>query len=555
MKVSKTLIMTIITAMMAITSTTAFAQKQKFSKAAETKATIAAIDTIVRKYLVTHKNVVNAFVEDLWEKDKKNPELAVGIAKAYYHYYKLPNNPYWNYYTLDTLNAYRYIKRAIEADPKYMPAYIRGGEMQIVDNEPERNDTAKALQWYNRGIKANPTSPDCYIEYAKTLLEHKDTIGALNKLKEINSVVPSYPANLAMARVCKEVFENWTKNDIPFDGGSARWFDFQRKLYAQTDIQQLDSVDYFDYAFSLFTNAEYDKAYEIAKNGMALYPNNINILKVALYSSSQGKKYDEAIALANKLFSISDTIRFHSLDYTNAATAYQNKHNLKKAAEMYHKAYDIWDENLRNNVPGTKFGEGNRYMSTIVNMYADDGLYEDAIAENKLWIEMAKKSNRVSVTQYNSLAKLYQDFALESFGEEKTKLFQAADSAFEQVAIVSEENYMYAYYQRWKLAASELDSVMGNNNAYKFAISIEQKYDGLDEVDKMDAGNMAIYQQMCDYLRSYFIQTGEQGGNYCASAIEKCKAYCRKILDVNPNDAKSIKLLGIFNKMKNLRRC
>ena len=168
---------------------------------------------------------------------------------------------------------------------------------------------------------------------------------------------------------------------------------------------------------------------------------------------------------------------------------------------------------------------------------------------------MAKKSNRVSVTQYNSLAKLYQDFALESFGEEKTKLFQAADSAFEQVAVVSEENYMYAYYQRWKLAVSELDSVMGNNNAYKFAISIEQKYDGLDEVDKMDAGNMAIYQQMCDYLRSYFIQTGEQGGNYCASAIAKCKEYCRKILDVNPNDAKSIKLLGIFNKMKNLRRC
>ena len=79
--------------------------------------------------------------------------------------------------------------------------------MQIVDNDPERNDTAKALQWYERGIKANPAAPDCYIEYAKTLLEHRDTVNSLNKMKEINGVVPSYPANLAMARICKKVYK------------------------------------------------------------------------------------------------------------------------------------------------------------------------------------------------------------------------------------------------------------------------------------------------------------------------------------------------------------
>lgn len=551
--VFKTLLISAAAVLTSMWATPAYAQK--YSKAVETKATIAAVDTIIRKHLIERKGVVNAFVEEIWNKDNKNAELAVGIAKAYYHYYKIPNNPYWNYYSLDTLHAYKYIERAIEADPKYMPAYIRGGEMQIVDNDPERNDTAKALQWYERGIKANPAAPDCYIEYAKTLLEHRDTVNSLNKMKEINGVVPSYPANLAMARICKKVYKEWTDNDIPFAGGYAKWSAFQRNLYEQTDVQNMDSIDYFDFAFSLFENGEYDRAYDLAKGGMEKFPNNVNILKVALYSSTQGKKYDEAIALANKLFSISDTIRFHSLDYTNAATAYQKKNNLKKAAEMYHKAYDIWAENLKNNVPGTKFGEGNQYMRTIINMYADAGLYEDAIAENKKWIEMAKADNKLSVVHYNSLAKLYSDFALESFGEEKTKLFMAADSAFEQVGIISEENRMYSYYQRWKLAVSELDSVTGNNNGYLMATKIENTFEKFGEEDKFDAANMSIYQAACDYLRSYYIQTGTKGKNYCASAIAKCKSYCHKILAINPEDSKSKKLLEIFNKMKNLVRC
>ena len=74
---------------------------------------------------------------------------------------------------------------------------------------------------------------------------------------------------------------------------------------------------------------------------------------------------------ADKVYDVSSLI--------NAATAYQKDNNLKKAAEMYHKAYDIWAENLKNNVPGTKRGEGNQYMRTIINMYADAGLYEDAL--------------------------------------------------------------------------------------------------------------------------------------------------------------------------------
>lgn len=520
-----------------------------------TKATIAGVDTIVRKYGLTHKAVLNEYVENIWNRDKKNAELAVGIAKAYYHYYKAhPNSPYWNSYTYDSINAYKYIDRAIEANPKYAPAYIRGGDMQIV-----MGDTIKALDWYNRGIKAAPENPDCYIAYAKCQLEQQDSVKSINKLREINSVVPNYPANLAMARICNEVFKQWTDIDKKIDGGYNKWYDFQRNLYAMTDIQQFDSTDYFDYAFLQFTVKEYEKAYELSKMGMEKYPNNVNILKVALYSSTQSKKYDEAISLADKLFSISDTIKYHSLDYENAALAYRNKNNIAKAVDMYHRAYKQWEDDLRNKVDGTPLNSGNGYMKQIISIYSKAGLYEEAIAENLQWIEQGRKANKLTLTHYYTLANLYHDFANESFGDERTNLLQKADEAFGQAGEtegLSKENKIRIYYQRWLIATSErLDSIMNTNKAYDYSVEIQKMFEALDEVDQMDSGSMTIYQYACDYLRSYYIQTGERNGKYCQSAIARAMECCRKILSINPTDEKSLKLMQIFKTTKIIRGC
>ena len=516
-----------------------------------TKATIAGVDTIVRKYGLTHKAVLNEYVENIWNRDKKNAELAVGIAKAYYHYYKAhPNSPYWNSYTYDSINAYKYIDRAIEANPKYAPAYIRGGDMQIV-----MGDTIKALDWYNRGIKAAPENPDCYIAYAKCQLEQQDSVKSINKLREINSVVPNYPANLAMARICNEVFKQWTDIDKKIEGGYNKWYDFQRNLYAMTDIQQFDSTDYFDYAFLQFTVKEYEKAYELSKMGMEKYPNNVNILKVALYSSTQSKKYDEATSLADKLFSISDTIKYHSLDYENAALAYRNKNNIAKAVDMYHRAYKQWEDDLRNKVDGTPLNSGNSYMKQIISIYSDAGLYEEAIAENLKWIENGRKENNLTVSHFDKLALLYSDFAVESFGDERTALLQKADETFGQLADFSEENKLYAYYKRWEIAAAELDSIMNTTKAYDFAIELQKIFEELDEAEQMDTRKINIYVSACNYLKSYYFKTGERNGSFCKSSIEKAKECCNKVLHVKPGDEISIKHLQMFKTLKIIRGC
>lgn len=534
-----------ITALLLLATTMA-AQAQNL-----TKATIAAVDTIVRKHGITYRKVLDEYVENVWNKDKKNAELAVGIAKAYYNYYKeKPEHTWWSFYSADSVNAYKYINRAIEADPKYAPAYIRAGDMQKV-----MNDTLKALDWYNRGIKAAPASPDCYIAYARCLLEQRDTVNSINKLREINGTVPDFPANLAMARICKDVYKVWNDTGKEFDGGFNRWANFQRNLYAMTDMQQLDSADIYEYAFNLFTDGDYEKAYELAKTGLERYPNNVNVLKVALYSSTQSKKYDDAIMYADRLFGITDTIKYHTLDYENAATAYRGKNNLVKAAEMYHKAYDLWEENLRNQVAGTKFGMGDKYMQTIIEMYSSVGLYDEAIEENLKWIEKGKQADKITVFHYNTLAKLYSDYALESFGDDRTTLFQKSDEAFGKVAEVSEENKMYAYYQRWKIAVSELDSVMGTNYAYDYAMELVRTYESLDDIGQIDGANRSIYLQSCRYLMSYHRETGLQNGMYCYSAVEKMKMYVRKMLEVTPDDEALIKYLKTLNSVKANRRC
>ena len=507
-----------------------------------TKATIAGVDTIVRKYGLTHKAVLNEYVENIWNRDKKNAELAVGIAKAYYHYFKAqPNSPYWSYLTSDSANAYKYIDRAINADPKYTPAYIRGGDMQKV-----MGDTVKALDWYNRGIKAAPTSPDCYIACAKCLLEQRDTVKSLNKMREINGAVPDYPANLAMARICEEVFKYWNSIGRPLIDN---WSDYQKHLYAMTDIQHLDSTDYFNYAFLLFSRGEYDKMYDLTQKGLEKYPNNVNVIKMAQYASTQSKKLDEAVSLADKLFSINDTIKFTTYDYENAAVAYQGKNNIKKAVDMYHRAYNQWEEDMRNNVPLTKLNGGNKYMRNIIDIYSNAGLYEDAIAENLTWIEQGRKADKLTATHFSSLAILYRNFAMESFGEERTNLLLKADEAFAQIAEISEENKMYSYYYRWILAG-ELDSVMNTTKQYDLAIEMQKTFEGLNEEAQMDASDMAKYIDACKSLRSYYIRTGERNGRYCQSAIAKAIQCCNKVLYFYPNEENWLKQLQIYKSLK-----
>ena len=91
---------------------------------------------------------------------------------------------------------------------------------------------------------------------------------------------------------------------------------------------------------------------------------------------------------------------------------------------------------------------------------------------------------------------------------------------------------MYAYYKRWEIAVSELDSVMGTNYAYDYAMELVRTFEGLDDIGQIDGANRSIYLQSCNYLRFYYVKTGLQNGMYCYSAVEKMKMYVRKMLEV-----------------------
>ena len=84
--------------------------------------------------------------EELCKKFKNHPEVIVAIGEAYYQ-------------TADSTTGKKYFRRAINENPKYVPAYIAAGACA----EDRYNAYDEAMDWYDKAIKANPKDSAGYI--------------------------------------------------------------------------------------------------------------------------------------------------------------------------------------------------------------------------------------------------------------------------------------------------------------------------------------------------------------------------------------------------------
>jgi len=366
------------------------------------KATIQAINYAIRN--VRPSSAAEPLAEELCQKFKKHPEVIVAIGEAFYQ-------------TADSARAKKFLRRAMQENPHYTPAYIAAGAWA----EDRYNAYDEAMAWYDRAIKANPTDSTGYVRYAKVLTKLRRPAEAAEKIKEITKFVPDFPVNLQIARIYSNL------------GQITEAVEY----YAQEKLDNLDSEDLKDYATDLFLKHQYQESMEVVKYGYKKYPKLAPMSRLALYNSVELKDYKEAYRYGNHLFRETEDHKDTWQDKYYMALACQGSGQTGQAIDWFRRCTMADDIAQR---------ERNESYRNIAKLYKELGDYDQASAAYDKLYQIQKAENNISAQDINMHARLFLEQSTEVNGEEVFECYRKANQLYELLAQVSPDNAGLAYH-------------------------------------------------------------------------------------------------------------
>lgn len=467
------------------------------------KATIKAAEVVIKKYSPKY---VEPITDEFCEKFKKTPEVMVGIADAYLYKQK------------DTLRAYKYLRQALDADSKYAPAYLLGGEI-----EEFARDTAKAVEWYNRGITAAPTDPACYLAYAK-LMSMKNPAAAQQRIEELLAHDPTFPVDLELAKMYSRVGDN-----LPAD--SKEQVDTYNKsieYYGKCDLNIIPKDRLVYYCIMLYMNAkDYDKTVEVARFGVEKFaPANAEFNRVGMMANIERKNWPEAVVFGEALFKSEDHIPRHN-DYRNLSNSYQH---IKKYPEAIAVAQNLIENDTIPEEPKLEI----RLM--IAQCHQESGNWDGAIQEYNYYISKRREDGSLSYRDLRLFADMYNDQSMELNGEEKIQACRNADALYAEIAEKYPDYLGFALYKRlrynWTIEQDDYDKGLAKPLAEQI-ISVTMAKGERSEADNAFIAN--AYR----YLGAYYIKSKK-------SNLKMAKTYFNKILEIYPDDDQALKILNMI---------
>lgn len=387
----------------------------------EEDATVKALRPIVGKYSPTY---VEAFFEtDIVPKFKKSPNLFVRMAKNFED-------------ASDSTRAFKYVRRALALDAKYVPAHVMMGTIyKEWAKYPE--DTLMAYQCFDKAIAADPRNPEGYQAYA-ALLAKTNPDAAVEKLKEILKVVPDYNVYSEVAHIY------WDEVQHGSDEATAEMTKKTFESFLKADLEQMPASDIQIYVGLMRANAAmlkstgwYLKADSVLQYATNKYPRNAAITRLLLSNDISLKKYDEALIAANALFNKSDSLEFAFDDYFNLGAAYMGKKMYDEAIDTYRKCvyYEIKRENYLSDetyshAKRTESKDKEKAIKQLLTAYDLSGNTDGAIDEYTKYIDYTKETGKFDPYEYHELAQLYLGKYELSMGDEKTAALRNAYDAY-----------------------------------------------------------------------------------------------------------------------------
>ena len=344
-----------------------------------TKADIDAVRKIISSKPADMDKQLNNYLK----KNKKNAEILVGIAQAFYE-------------VKDTARARNFADNALKADKKYAPAYVMLGDIAALSE-----DGGGAAGFYDQAIYFDPKNPDAYRKYASVYRKISPS-GAIAKLNDLRAQLPDYPVDAIIGHI------QYISNN----------FDEAIEAYDKVPAGKLEKMDIIESAFSAYLTQKYDKGIQMAELGLQKEPRNSTLNRLALFCNTEKGNFDKALDYADKLFNKSDSANISYMDYVYYGNALNGLKRHDEAINMFKKALDQEFDN-KDKRAGV--------IQTLANAYKGIEDYPNAI---KFYEQYLNEVTKASAADYHSFAQLHVQHANTLDGDAKNETFKKADDIY-----------------------------------------------------------------------------------------------------------------------------
>ncbi len=446
----------------------------------DNKATVEAIAKVIKSKSADAADQV----KDVFKKNKKNAEVLVGIARAYYE-------------VKDTANAVDYANKAIKVKKDYAPAYVLLGDV-----EQMREDGGAAASWYQQAIYFDPKTPDAYIKYASVYRKISPS-EAIAKMEELRAQRPDVAVDALEGRI------QYSSNN----------FAEAVACFAKADRNKLEERDIWEYATSLYFLQKYQEALDLAKFGLTKNPRSATFNRLAMFNSTELKEYSSALQYADALFNKSDSAKFTYFDVVYYGNALKGNQEYDKALEQYQKALtmEIDDKDKRAGI-----------YKEIADAYKAKDDYDNAVNSYR---EYMNGLDNASAADYAGLGQMYIQRADKFSGEARTAAFRDAEKVYDELLAKYSDAEDFATLYKARIN-SYIDPETKDGLAKPYYEKLVEIISARPERDKTD---MTRLLEAYRYLGYYYLLQDDK---------EASDNYWNKILEIDPEDANAKLALG-----------
>lgn len=419
-----------------------------------------AVQPAMAELLRRHSTTADTIAKEISAKFFNSAPMQIALARAYYRNNERQKTRY-------------YLKRAMAADPKFVPAYIMYGELYGEWN------VDSAAYWYDRAVEANPKNPDGYLQYAN-VMSRKDMDKAIAKLEELRKAIPYYNVDVEISALYNKQGD---------DKAAAAAME-------NVDPNTLTMNQLAQYMQNCYWSQYDDRAMEVGEIAMKRFPGNYGFNRVYAWSATRKEMYQEAVKNANLWLEHAPADSVNSLDYLYLGTAYAGEGQYGKCFETLKKIDELQNDYFAPQMPA----QITKMVNKNVDALKDKGDFNAAADLYSRYIE-AFPSSTDPAYQYYSLAQIYRSQQEELEGEQRKevikKMFKVYETIEEKYPDWSNISYVLYTHARWTY------SFFDPENAASLALPYYSKlYDVLSKKDSPSSQEKAMLIEACQYMAS-----------------------------------------------------